>query len=63
MDDLVFSVDAVGGFGEEFARGLLTEDVFLLSAVGDLVGRVGLTEAELGGGGVSEGGEVSDGWS
>jgi hypothetical protein len=44
---LIFAVDAVGGFGEQFAWGFLAEDELVLVAVGDLIGWVGLTEAEL----------------
>lgn len=47
--DAVFALDFVGGFGDEFPRGLFAEDVFggIGGRGGDLVGWVGLAESEL----------------
>jgi len=33
MDDAVFTVDSVRGFGEEFSRGLLSENSFVAAGV------------------------------
>jgi hypothetical protein len=51
VDDTVLSIDLVGGAGEELARRFLAHNIFLTGGLGsDLVGGVGLTEAELEGG-------------
>ena len=48
MDDAVFSVDLVGGFGDDFAWWLLTHDILLGGWFGGYEVRwVGLAEAEL----------------
>lgn len=47
MDDAVFALDLVCRLGEELARGLLAQDEALAVGSRQLVGRVGLTEAEL----------------
>ena len=48
MDDAVFAVDLVRCAGEELARRFLAHHIFLAGGFrGDLVGGVGLAEAEL----------------
>ena len=49
MDDAVFAIDLVGSSRDDLPWGLLAQDISLACTRGDLIGRVGLTEAELGG--------------
>lgn len=48
-DDAVFALDLVGGLGDELARWLLAQDVSRPVRRGELVCRIRLAEAELGG--------------
>lgn len=48
VEDAVLALDFMGSLGDELARRLLAHNELLFVGGDDLVGRVGLTEAELG---------------
>jgi len=48
MDDAVFAVDLVRGFGKELSGRLFAEDIAGAGGGGEEVGRVALAKTELG---------------